>query len=281
MNVTTIVLIPGLWLTALSWESWVKHYSDKGYCVVARSWPGMEGDIEQLRGDPSSFASLGMEDVVNHYEQIIRELETPPIIIGHGFGGLVTQILLDRGWGAAGVAIASAPVKGIVRLPLSMLKLAFSALGNSLSNKAASLTAQQFRRAFTNSLTESESLDAFNRYTVPAPNRVLLQTVFANFSPHSATTVNFRNDTRAPLLLVAGGKDRVVPSSVVRANFEFYRESKAETDYKEFSDHAHFTLLQETKVADYVLGWALYCSNGSKLTAVPNQTDSWSVQLST
>src|SRR5206468_1770563 len=97
----------------------------------------------------------------------------------------------------------SAPVKGIARLPLSMLKLAFSVLGKSLSNKAASLTAQQFRRAFTNSLTESESLDAFNRYTVPAPNRVLLQTAFANFSPHSATTVNFRNDTRAPFLLVA------------------------------------------------------------------------------
>jgi len=239
----------------------------------------MEGGIEQLRRDPSRVASLGLKDVVDHYEQIIRELETPPIIIGHGFGGLVTQILLDRGWGAAGVGIASAPVKGIARLPLSVLKLAFSVLGKSLSNKAASLTAQQFRRAFTNSLTESESLDAFNRYTVPAPNRVLLQTVFANFSPHSATTVNFRNDTRAPLLLVAGGKDRVVPSSLVRANFELYRESKAETDYKEFSDHAHFTLLQETKVADYVLGWALYRSNGSKLTAVPNQTDSWSVQL--
>jgi len=278
MNVTTIVLIPGLWMTALCWEHWVKHYSDKGYCVVGRSWPGMEGDIEQLRRDPSSFASLGLEDVVNYYEQIIRELETPPIIIGHGFGGLVTQILLDRGWGAAGVAIAGAPGKGIARLPLSMLKLAFSVLGKSLSNKAASLTAQQFRRAFTNSLTES--LDAFNRYTVPAPNRVLLQTAFANFSPHSATTVNFRNDTRAPLLLVAGGKDRIVPSSIVTANFDLYRESKAETDYKEFSDQAHLTFLQQTNIADYVLGWALYRSNGSNLTASPNQTDAWSVQLS-
>lgn len=265
-------------MTALSWEHWVKHYTDKGYCVIAANWPGMEGDIEQLRRDPSSFANLGLPEVVDHYEQIIRELETPPIIIGYGFGGLVTQILLDRGWGAAGVAIASAPVGGIARLPLSMLKLAFSVLGKSLSNKTASLTAQQFRRAFTNSLTES--LDAFNRYIVPAPNRVLLQTAFANFSPLSATTVNFRNDTRAPLLLVAGGKDRIVPSSIVKANFDLYRESKAETDYKEFPDQAHFTLLQETRVADYALGWALCRSNGSKLTAVPNQTDSWSVQLS-
>jgi alpha-beta hydrolase superfamily lysophospholipase len=280
MNVTTIVLINGLWMTALSWEYWIKHYSEKGYSVIAANWPGMEGDIQQLRRDPSSFATLGLSDVVDHYEQIICELETPPIIIGYGFGGLVTQILLDRGWGAAGVAIASAPVKGIARLPLSVLKLAFSVLGKSHSNTTASLTAEQFHRALANSLTETESLEAFKRYSVPAPNRVLLQTAFANFSPHSATTVNFRNDTRAPLLLVAGGRDRVVPRSLVKANFELYRESKAETDYKEFPGQAHFTLLQETKVADYVLGWALCRANGSKLTAVPNQTDTWSVKLS-
>ncbi len=282
MNITTIVLIPGLWMTALCWEHWVKHYSDKGYCVVAANWPGMEGDIQQLRRDPGSFASLGLPEVVDHYEQIIRELETAPIIIGHGFGGLVTQILLNRGWGAAGVAIASAPVRGIARLPLSMLKLAFSVLGNSFnSHEITSLTPKQFHRAFTNSLTETESLDAFKRYTVPAPSRVLLQTAFANFTRHTAITVNFRNDTRAPLLLVAGGKDRVVPTSVVKANFDSYRESKAETDYKEFPDQANFTFLQQTKIADYVLGWALCQSNGSKLPAVSNHTDGWSVQLST
>jgi pimeloyl-ACP methyl ester carboxylesterase len=280
MNVTTIVLIPGLWMTALCWEHWVTHYQDKGYCVIAANWPGMEGDIEQLRRDPSSFANLGLSAIVDHYEQIIRELETPPIIIGYGLGGLVAQILLDRGWGAAGAAVASAPVKGIARLPLSVLKLAFSVLGESLSHKTASLTAEQFHRAFANSLTETESLDAFKRYALPAPVRVLLQTAFANFAPHAAATVNFRNDTRAPLLLIAGGKDRIVPSSIVKANFDLYQESKAETDYKEYPEQTHLTLLRETKVADYVLGWALCRANGSKLTAVPNQTDAWSVQLS-
>jgi alpha-beta hydrolase superfamily lysophospholipase len=281
MNVTTIVLIPGLWLTALSWEHWVKHYSEKGYCVIAANWPGMDGDIQQLRRDPSTFASLGLSDVVDHYEQIIREVESPPVIIGYGFGGLIAQILLDRGWGAAGVAIASAPVKGIARLPLSLLKLALSVLSNSLNNKTVSLTAQRFHRAFSNSLTETESLETFKSYVVPAPNRVLLQTAFANFTSQSAATINFRNDTRAPLLLVAGGQDRVVPCSLVKANFELYRESKAETDYKEYPEQTHITFLQEIKVADYVLGWALCRANGSKLTAGPHQTDTWSVQLST
>ena len=280
MNITTIVLVPSLWMTALCWEHWVKNYSDKGYCVVARSWPGMEGDIEQLRRDPSSFASLGLEDVVNYYEQIIRELETPPIIIGHGFGGLVTQILLDRGWGAAGVAVAPAPVKGVRRLPLSSFKIALSALGNRFNKReTTSLSPKQFHETFANTLTEAQSRSAFTRYALPGPNRVLLQTMLANFTRHAATTVNVRNDTRAPLLLVAGGKDRVAPSSLVKANFDLYRESKAETDYKEYPDQSHFTLLHETKIADYVLGWALCRANGSKLTAFSNQTDTWSVQL--
>jgi pimeloyl-ACP methyl ester carboxylesterase len=281
MNVTTIVLINGLWMTALSWEHWVRHYGEKGYSVIAANWPGMQGDIQQLRRDPSSFASLGLTEVVDHYEQIIGELETPPVIIGYGFGGLIAQILLDRGWGAAGVAIASAPVKGIARLPLSMLKLAFSLLGDSFnSHETTSLTPKQFHRAFANSLTESESLDVFKRYIVPAPNRVLLQTAFANFTRHTAITVNFRNDTRAPLLLVAGGQDRVAPSSIVKANFDLYQESKAETDYKEYPEQTHSTLLHETKVADYVLGWALCRANGSRLSTTLNRSANWSLEFS-
>ncbi len=271
MNVTTIVLIPGLWVTALSWEHWVKHYSDKGYRVLARSWPGMEGDIEHVRRDPSSFASLGLKDVVDHYERIIRGLETAPAIIGHGVGGLVTQILLDRGWGAAGVAMASAPPKGVIRSVFRNLKLAL---------KGRSLTPQQFHYEFANTLAEAPSIAAFERYVLPAPNRILRQVAFANLSADAPSTAKFHNDTRAPLLLVAGGKDRMAPSSVVKANFDSYRESRAETDHKEYPDQTHFSLLRETKVADYVLGWALCRANGSKPTAVSNHTDTWSVQLS-
>jgi pimeloyl-ACP methyl ester carboxylesterase len=271
MNITTIILINGLWMTAFSWEFWVQHFADKGYRVLAKSWPGMEGDIEQLRRNPSSFASLGLADVVDHYEQIIRELETPPIIIGHGVGGLITQILLDRGWGAAGIAIAPAPPKGVFRSVLGNLRLAL---------KGGSLTPQHFHKDFANTLDEVVSVAAFERYVVPAPNRILRQIAFANFNSDSPGTVRFQNNSRAPLLLVAGGKDRVVPTSVVKANFNSYRESKAKTDYKEFPDESNFTLFQDTEIADYVLGWALCRANGSKLTAAANQTDTWSVQLS-
>jgi pimeloyl-ACP methyl ester carboxylesterase len=282
MNVTTIVLIPGLWMTALCWQNWVKHYSDKGYLVIARSWPGMEGSIEQLRRGPGGLASLGITKIVDHYEHIIRELETPPLIIGNGFGGLATQILLDRGWGAAGVAIASSPIKGILRRPT--ISMVGAILGDALKDrKVISLTAAQFHRRYANTLSESESRAAFERYVVPGPTRMLLQTAFANFVPQAATSVNFRNNTRAPLLLVAAGEDLITPPSLVKANFDLYRQSKAETDYKEFRDKSHFIIGEKDweKVADYVLGWALCRANGSKLTAVPNHTDTWSVQFST
>jgi pimeloyl-ACP methyl ester carboxylesterase len=256
----SIVLINGLWMTALSWENWVKRYTNKGYRVIAKSWPGMDIDINELRRNPASMATLGITDIVDHYEKIIRSLDSPPIIVGHSFGGLITQILIDRGLGAAGVAIAPAPVKGIIFLPFSTLKVSFPALSNSANNhRALPLSPEQFHYAFTNNLSEEESLTVYNRYAVPGPDHVLFQAAFANFNPHAATAVDFQNNDRAPLLLISGGMDHVSPASVVEANFKLYRKTKAVTEYKHFPERTHYTLGQEgwEKVADYALEWAL------------------------
>ena len=254
-----IVLIHGLWMTSLSWENWTARYTAQGHHVIAKSWPGMDVDIEELRRDPSPIATLGIQDIVEHYERIIQGLDCAPYIIGHSFGGLITQILLDRGLGAAGVAIAPAPVKGIFFLPFSTLKVSFPALSNPANNhRAVPLTAEQFHYAFTNNLGEEESLAAYKRYAVPGPDHVLFQAAFANFNPHAATAVDFHNDTRAPLLLISGGEDHVSPASVVEANFKLYGKSKAVTEYKKFPGRAHFTLGQKgwEEVADYALTWA-------------------------
>ncbi len=254
----SIVLIHGLWMTSLCWENWVRRYSDQGYHVIASSWPGMDGDIEQLRRDPSAIATLGIGEIVSHYEQIIRALDDPPFIMGHSFGGLISQILLDRGMGSAGVAIAPAPVKGIFFLPVSTLRVSFPALSNPANNhRAVPLTADQFHYAFTNNLNEQESLAVYERYAVPGPDHVLFQAAFANFNPHAATAVDFRNDHRAPLLLVSGGSDHVSPASVVEANFKLYGNSKAVTEYKSFPGRTHYTLGQDgwEEVADYALTW--------------------------
>jgi pimeloyl-ACP methyl ester carboxylesterase len=255
----TIVLIHGLWMTPLSWEHWIDRYTSRGYRVLAPAWPGMEGDIDDFRRDPSAVYHVGVEEIVEHYKGIIRELDSPPIIMGHSFGGAFTQILLDRGLGAAGVAIDSAPVKGILTLPFSTLKSSFPALKNPANDhKAVTLTPKEFHYAFTNTLTEEESLAVYERYAVPGPGRVLFQAGLANFNPRAATKVDFGNDDRAPLLVIAGGADHVSPDSVNESTAKHQSKSSAVTAYKEFPGRSHYTLGQDgwEEVADYALDWA-------------------------
>jgi pimeloyl-ACP methyl ester carboxylesterase len=256
----TIVLIHGLWLTALSWEHWSERFRARGYRVLTPGWPGMDIEIEQLRRDPSAIAGLGITEIVDHYDRIIRELDHPPIIIGHCLGGLSTQILLDRGLGAAGVAIESAPVKGVLKLPCSMLRVGFPALRNPANrHRAVALTPKQFNYAFTNTLDEQGAAAVYERYSVPGPGRTVFQVNFANFVRQTATRVNLDNDQRAPLLLIAGGMDHTFPAPVTRSNFELYRRSNAVTVYREFPNRSHYTIGEPgwEQVADYALTWAM------------------------
>ncbi len=228
----TIVLIHGLWLTPRSWEHWVDRYSSRGYKVLAPAWPGMEVEVEALRKDPSVMNGLGLTEVADHYAQTIRGLGAPPIVMGHSFGGVLTQLLVDRGLGAAGVAIDSAPVKGVLRLPPSSLRSAFPGLRNPANrNRTVALTPAQWHYRFTNTLNEEDSRELYDRYYVPGPGRPLWQAATANLNPNAATKVNFRNNDRAPLLLIAGGADHVAPAAVNRENHKRYRKSTAITDY--------------------------------------------------
>src|ERR687885_874396 len=255
-----VVLIHGLWMTPLSWEHWIERYERRGHDVLAPAWPGMEAGVEELRRDPSGIAHLGVAEIVDHYEQVIRGLDRTPIIMGHSFGGLFTQLLLDRGLGAAGVAIDSAAAKGVLTLPPSELRSAFPVLKSPLNNhRAVALSPEEFHYAFTNTLSEEESRRAYERYAVPGPGRVLFQAALANFNPHAATRVDFDNDERPPLLLIAGGADHVVPAAIDRETAKRYAKSKAVTDYKEFPGRSHFTIVQAgwEELADYALAWAV------------------------
>jgi pimeloyl-ACP methyl ester carboxylesterase len=227
--------------------------------VLAPSWPGLEADVNQLRRDPSPLAGLGAQEIVDHYERIIRELERPPIIMGHSFGGAFVQVLLDRGLGAAGVGVDAASTKGVTKLPLSTVRSAWHILRNPANrNKAVPFSAEHFRYAFGNLLSEQESRAAYERYAIPASGRVLFEGALANLSSRSPFRVDYAKADRAPLLFIAGGKDHVVPAAVNRANVKKYDKSKAIVQYKEFPDRSHFTVGQQgwEEVADYALDWA-------------------------
>ena len=256
----TIVLIHGLWMTPRSWEHWIAHYEGNGYRVLAPAYPGLEVEVEALRADPSPIDALTVPETVAHLEGIIRALDRPPILMGHSFGGALTQLLLDRGLGAAGVAIDSAPTEGVKVVPLSQIKSLFPVLKNPANrHRAVGFTPEQFHYAFTNTLSEEESAKVYERYHVPAPGRWVWDGVLANFTPgHQATWVDFENDDRAPLLFIAGGEDHIMPASVNQSNAKHYK-SDTHTDYQEFPGRSHWTCGQPgwEEVADYALSWAV------------------------
>jgi pimeloyl-ACP methyl ester carboxylesterase len=253
----TIVLIHGLWLTPRSWERWADRYRSRGYRVLTPAWPGMEAEVEALNADPSPITRLTVDKVVNHYEDIIIDLDRPPIIMGHSFGGTFTQILLDRGLGAAGVGVASATVKGVRDLPLSTIKVAAPALSPFKKDQAVPLTPEEFHYAFTNTLSREESDAIYQRYHVPAASTVLREYAFANFHRDAPTAVDFRREARAPLLFIGFGEDHVMPPKVVGHTEEKYDDAVSITEYKEFPGRPHFPSVPGwEEVADYALTWA-------------------------
>jgi pimeloyl-ACP methyl ester carboxylesterase len=259
MTAPPIVLVHGLWLTPRSWEGWKERFESRGHRVLAPAWPRMQGEVEDVRRDPSALNGLGVTEIVDHYDGIVRGLDRPPVIMGHSFGGLVTELLLDRGLGAAGVAISPAPVRGVLRLPPAQLRAAFPVLGNPANrNRTVELTPKQFHYGFTNTMAEDEARAAYDRYQVPGPGRVIFQAAFANFNPRAATKVDFHKDDRPPLLVIGNDQDHTVPASVSKEAAERLGKSKAVVDYREFADRPHFTAGAPgwEAVADYALDWA-------------------------
>ena len=266
----TIVLIHGFWVTPRSWEHWIERYEQAGYRVLAPAYPGFEVEVEALNADTSPIAALTVPAVVEHLEAVVGQLESPPILIGHSAGGTFVQLLLDHGFGAAGVAINSAPTEGVRVTPPSQIKSLFPALKNPANrHRAVGFTPKQWHYVFTNTFSEDESQALYERYHVPASGAILWGIVLANLEPgHQATWVDYKNDSRAPLLFISGGEDHLMPPSVQRSNAKHYK-SKSITEVKEYEGRAHLLPAQEgwEEVADYALDWAL--ANATHPTTIP------------
>jgi pimeloyl-ACP methyl ester carboxylesterase len=258
MPATPVLFIHGLWIHASAWQPWIEHFDAAGYDASAPGWPGDPDTVEAARANPDALANKGIDDVAGHYAAIIRELPAPPIVIGHSFGGMIAEKLLGQGHGAAAVAIDPAQIKGVLPLPLAQLRSALPVLGNPANlHKAVSLTQKEFRYGFGNAVTEEESNELFDKWTIPSPARPLFQAAVANFVLHSEAKVNTGNEARGPLLLISGAEDHTVPDVVTRSTLKQYRDSAAVTELKQFAGRGHSLTIDKgwREVAEAVLTW--------------------------
>jgi pimeloyl-ACP methyl ester carboxylesterase len=255
---TPVLFIHGLWLHASSWNPWIQLFRDAGYEPQAPGWPGDGDTVEASRANPDAIGDHGIDDVVTHFAAVIERLPSPPILIGHSFGGMIAQKLLGQDLALAAIAVDAAQIKGVLPVPLSALRATLPVFKNPANrHRAVSLTAEQFRFAFANAVSEQESNHLYERWTIPAPGKPLFEAALANFDPHSPAKVATDNQTRGPLLLIASGKDHTVPESVTRATLKQYRHSEAVTDIMTFPDRAHSLTIDSgwREVADTCLAW--------------------------
>ncbi|HTU38388.1 MAG TPA: alpha/beta fold hydrolase [Acidimicrobiales bacterium] len=252
------VFVHGLWLHATSWGPWLDRFRAAGYEPVAPGWPNEPSTVDEARAHPELVANIGIDEVTVHMAEIIDGLDAAPVIVGHSFGGLIAEKLLGEGHGAAAVAIDPAQIKGVLPLPLAQLRASLPALGNPANvHKAISLTQKEFRFGFGNALSEEESDQLFDRWTIPSPAKPLFQAAVANFSLHSAAKVDTAKEDRGPLLLISGTADHTVPDVVTRSTLKQYRDSTAVTELKQFTGRGHSLTIDSgwEQVADAVLDW--------------------------
>jgi len=253
-----LMCIHGAWLSARSWENYADYFGQRGFAVSVPEWPRKQGDVEELRENGEALAGLGVQEIVDYYEQLIGDLDQPPVLIGHSYGGLFVELLLDRGLGRAGVAMSPAPPKGILALPFSTLKSASPALGHpSKWHGVVTLTPEEFTYAFVNTFSEEDAAAAYDRYAVPETGQIFYEGGFANFHLHPPTEVHFKDEGRAPLLLVGASEDHTVPASLTKAQYKHYEHSAAKTDYLEFEGrpHLHMVAPDWQEVADAIHSW--------------------------
>ncbi|QAY70899.1 alpha/beta hydrolase [Xylanimonas protaetiae] len=256
-----IVLIHGLWMTPKSWDTWAARFRAAGHEVIVPGWPGIDDrSPEDVRTNPSALEGIGLAKIVDHYERIIRALPTKPIIMGHSFGGLITQLLADRGLGVAYVGVAPGQPAGIPTLPLSTAWTGTPILSNPFDRHGAKpLSKRHFHFTFGNDLTHAESDRLWKEQAVNSYNQVFFEGVSGAIRGKGVSKVDFGRADRAPLLVITGGKDHVVPPAIGKAIVKKYRASgPAVVEYKEYAGRTHRMVSQAgwEEIADYALSWA-------------------------
>lgn len=235
-----VVFIHGLWLLAESWDPWRERFESAGYSTVAPSWPDDADTVADAMAHPEAFAGKSIAQIADHLEDVLGKLTGRPALVGHSFGGLMTEMMAGRGLSAASVAISPAPFRGVLPVPIAALRAAWPALHNPLNyRRAVPLTYGQFRYAFANALTEEEAKELYAKHSVAAPGKPIFQAAFANLNPWTQDKVDTKHPDRGPLLVISGDKDNTVPWSIANASYNKQRRNAGVTEIVKVSGRGH------------------------------------------
>jgi non-heme chloroperoxidase len=253
-----VVFIHGLWLLPSSWDRWASLFEGEGFTALTPGWPDDPETVAEAKAHPEVFANKTIGQVADHFATVVAGLRKKPVIVGHSFGGLLTQILAGRGLSAASVAIDPAPFRGVLPLPFSALKSAFPVLGNPANrSRAVPLTYEQFRYAFANAVSEKEAKELYAEFAVPAPGVALFQAALANVNPWTEAKVDTLNAKRGPLLIMSGEKDHTVPWSIANASYKRQKRNPGVTEIVEMKGRGHALTIDSgwREVADTALAF--------------------------
>ncbi len=237
---TPVVFIHGLWLLPSSWDRWAEKFDEAGYVPLTPGWPDDPETVVDANKNPEVFARKTVGQVADHFAEVAGKLERKPAIIGHSFGGLLTQILAGRGLASVSVAIDPAPFRGVLPLPVSALRAGSPVLRNPANrHRAVPLSYEQFRYAFANAVDEDEAKSLFETYAVPASGEPIFQAAAANFNPWTEAKVDTSNPERGPMLIISGEKDHTVPWAIANASYKKQAKNEAVTEIVEIPGRGH------------------------------------------
>jgi pimeloyl-ACP methyl ester carboxylesterase len=255
---TPVVFIHGLWLLPSSWDRWAAHFEEAGYTAVQPSWPDDPETIEEARANPDVFAKKTLRQVADHTADVIGKLNKKPAVMGHSTGGLLAQMIADRGLSAATVAIDPGPFRGVLPLPVSTLRSALPVLKNPLNRgRAITLTLDQFKYGWANALGEDEAKQLYETYHVATPGVALMQMANANLNPWTEARLDPKNPDRGPLLIIEGEKDHTVAVAIAKASFKRQRQNKSVTEIEKIPNRGHSLTIDSgwREVADRALAF--------------------------
>ena len=257
-ELTPVVFVHGLWLLASSWDRWRIVFEEAGYTTLAPDWPEDAATVEEANEHPDVFARKSVGQIADHFEAVIGQLDRKPAVIGHSFGGLLTQILAGRGVSVVSVAIDPAPFRGVLPLPISALRSSSPVLRNPANQRrAVPLTYEQFRYGFANALAEDEAKSLYDEFAVPGSGKPVFQAAAANLNPWTEAKVDTTNPDRGPLLIISGELDHTVPWAVANASYKREKRNQGVTEIIKIKGRGHSLTIDNgwREVADSALGF--------------------------